>query len=314
MTVLTLVTSNPDAAAAAPQAFFQNRIFALALMAAGAALIVFGIILLFIPAKKGRSRKYTGEIAVFSRSVIGDRKYQQDYCLFPKNIMAEQVRKIGMLAAVCDGMGGMEGGERASRCCAETVYSGYYQIGATDNICALLKDLILEADKEVSNFTDESGRRLNSGTTVVAAVYLNSKIYWASVGDSRIYHWHNGELHQITRDHNLRLRLLKDLENGLISREQFDAAKQKEALISYVGKGRELIVDTGELDFPAGSDDVLILCSDGVYKTASEKTLCKILKETTEFEKVPAAVTDAAMAGGQSGKHDNISLIAIKRN
>ena len=90
--------------------------------------------------------------------------------------------------------------------------------------------------------------------------------------------------------------------------------KQKEALISYVGKGRELIVDTGELDFPAGSDDVLILCSDGVYKTASEKTLCKILKETTEFEKVPAAVTDAAMAGGQSGKHDNISLIAIKRN
>lgn len=305
----------------------KNRPAALGLMIAGILLIAIGFILLLtekktekkLGAARGARAAAPVDIELYSKSVIGDRSYQQDYCIIPKNIRDDRLKNVGTLAIVCDGMGGMEGGEQASRCCAEMVYGGYYQIGSTEDVCALLRGLIVEANKEVANFTAENGRKLNSGTTVVVAVYLHSKIYWASVGDSRIYLYHNGALTQITRDHNLGEKLRQDLENGLITKEQFDSAKQKEALVSYVGMGQSnslgqpMLIDTGELSFSEGSGDILILCSDGIYKTASYKTICKTIEQTKTVRDLPDALITAALTGGQAGKHDNISAIVMKR-
>ena len=64
-------------------------------------------------------------ITVTAESIIGDRKYQQDFFLFTPDTNSDAVKDSGMLAIVCDGMGGMEGGEIASRMCAELVYNGY---------------------------------------------------------------------------------------------------------------------------------------------------------------------------------------------
>lgn len=52
-------------------------------------------------------------ITVTAESIIGDRKYQQDFFLFTPDTNSEAVKDSGMLAIVCDGMGGMEGGEIA---------------------------------------------------------------------------------------------------------------------------------------------------------------------------------------------------------
>ena len=119
-------------------------------------------------------------ITVTAESIIGDRKYQQDFFLFTPDTNSEAVKDSGMLAIVCDGMGGMEGGEIASRMCAELVYNGYYQMGKVDDVCQVLKELVTAADDEVSAITDQSGRKLRSGTTAIAVVVRGSKAYWVS--------------------------------------------------------------------------------------------------------------------------------------
>ena len=252
------------------------------------------------------------DITVTAESIIGDRKYQQDYFLFTPDTNSEAVKDSGRLAIVCDGMGGMEGGEIASRMCAELVYNGYYQMGKVDDVCQVLKELVTAADAEVAELTDHNGRRLISGTTVAAAVIRDGKAYWVSVGDSRIYYAHNGQLEQLTRDHNFRLLLQERCDAGCITQEEVDNDRQREALISYVGKGGGLLIDTGAIELGEAENDMIVLCSDGLYKSVPEEDMRELMsRHAGNGQHLPWVLVHAAMASGRAVRNDNITVLAM---
>ena len=102
------------------------RLAGIILAAVGFVLIAAGIIYGLGGKKeaavyKTNKTNKTEDINVSAESIIGDRKYQQDFFLFTPDTDSEAVKDSGMLAIVCDGMGGMEGGEIASRRSAELV-------------------------------------------------------------------------------------------------------------------------------------------------------------------------------------------------
>lgn len=250
------------------------------------------------------------KLSIFADSQLGNRQIQQDYCTYAANLSPEQLR-MGTLGIVCDGMGGMEGGEMASQLCAGTMYNGFYQLGEVDDICTALKELVMAADDEVSRLKGADGRKLNCGTTVVAAVVRGGRAYWVSCGDSRIYHIHNGTARQITRDHNLKLKLMEAAAAGMMSMEEAQTHPQREALISYVGKGGDLIIDTGIIDFRPDSGDMLLLCSDGVYKVLSQLDVLNIALDCAdEPSRVAATLARTAIATGNV-KHDNTTVLAF---
>ena len=294
------------------------RLTGIILAAVGAVLIAAGIIYgrggKKEAAYKTNKTSRPEDVTVSAESIIGDRKYQQDFFLFTPDTDSEAVKDSGMLAIVCDGMGGMEGGEIASRMCAELVYNGYYQLGKVDDVCQTLRELVTAADAEVAALTDQNGRRLSSGTTVTAAVIRDGKVYWVSVGDSRIYFAHDGQLEQITRDHNFRLLLQEQCNAGYITQEEVETDGQKEALISYVGKGGNLLIDTGVIEFGTAKNDMILLCSDGLYKALPEEEIQRLmLQHAGNSLHLPKVLTRAAMAGGRPGKHDNITVLTISK-
>lgn len=257
----------------------------------------------------------TESFGVSAESVIGDRKYQQDFFMYASDTDSNAVKECGLLAIVCDGMGGMEGGEIASRMCAELIYNGYYQLGRDDDICKALRELVTAADAEVAALTDHNGRQLSSGTTVTAAVIRDGKAYWVSVGDSRIYYAHNGRLEQITRDHNFRLLLQERCDAGCITQEEVDTDGQREALISYIGKGGDLLIDTGVVELNDAENDVIVLCSDGLYKSLPEEDIRELMsRHAGNGPHLPWVLVNATMAGGRAGKHDNTTVLAIYKN
>lgn len=83
----------------------------------------------------------------------------------------------------------------------------------------------------ISQFPKEAGK--GSGTTLVAVIAENNRLYWASVGDSRIYILRGRDMIQVTRDHNYMLRLQQMVDNGQMTLQEAQAKKQKEALISF---------------------------------------------------------------------------------
>ena len=257
----------------------------------------------------------TGNFGISAESVIGDRKYQQDFFMFASDTDSAAVKECGLLAIVCDGMGGMEGGEVASRVCAEHVYNGYYQMGKVDDVCQTLRELVTAADAEVAVLTDRDGRRLSSGTTVAAVAVRDGMAYWASVGDSRIYFAHNGRLERITRDHNFRLLLQERCDAGCITQEEVDTDSQREALISYIGKGGDLLIDTGVFEFSEAGNDVIVLCSDGLYKSLPEEDMQElVMQHAGNGPHLPWVLVHAALTGGRAGKHDNITVLSIYKN
>ena len=286
---------------------------------AGFVLVLLGIVLTaagmlsrFRPVtSEPSSRSAKGsKVNIYSSSSIGGRQTQQDYCLSSNSIPAQLTRAAGMFGVVCDGMGGMEGGETASRMCSELMLSGYYQNGGSEDICQKLKELILAADRQVSKLTTADGRLLNCGTTVVAAAIRDRLIHWASAGDSRIYHVRGGTIQQITRDHNFRLTLTERYHAGYISLEEIERNPQKNALISFVGKGRNLLVDTGTLELDPTAGDLVIMCSDGLYKALRADEILAVTMQVANKSQLPDALISAALSNVQI-KHDNITVMVI---
>ncbi len=285
-------------------------------------LFVIGIVFLVLgtaaialnKSDSGRNCKNIGGVSVVAESLIGDRKYQQDYYMFPAGNRNSEELKAGVLAVVCDGMGGMENGEIASRTCAELVYNGFYQLGWMENICQVLTELVSAANKEISSLTSEDGKALNSGTTIVAVAVRDNKAYWVSAGDSRIYLFHDEHLEQLTRDHNFRVTLQERCSAGIITPEQMENDRLKDALISYVGRGEDIIIDTGIVNFNTSEGDILVLSSDGLYKYVSDGDIQRIIQRNTKQpEKLAKILAKYAMTGGTRGKHDNITVLVMSR-
>ena len=107
----------------------------------------------------------------------------------------------GHICAVTDGMGGYSGGEIASTYAVDEIkeyLSSLETIGQQD-----LCDAIIHANQRIVNRVACEERLAGMGTTAVVTAINGNQLYWASVGDSRLYVYRDGHLRQITTDHSM---------------------------------------------------------------------------------------------------------------
>ncbi len=207
-------------------------------------------------------------------------------------------------AVVCDGMGGVSGGQVASSICIEKVAEAIkrnYREGMTVNSA---KNLLVSSINAANAAVFEKG--LNTpglkgmGTTVVAVIILGDIAVIAHVGDSRAY-LINEEIKPITKDHSY-VQLLVDM--GKISPEE--ACNHPDSNIITRAVGIENFVDV-EIDIvDITLKDKLLLCTDGLNGYVDDET---ILKTINEFKDSSAEklVETANMAGG----HDNVTVVLL---
>src|SRR5579872_710956 len=107
----------------------------------------------------------------------------------------------GVLLVVADGMGGYEGGQEASRLAVETVKETYAGNLAEDPQTLLFKGL-REAHARIVKYAAAHPGLRGMGTTCTAVAVVGRNLYFAHVGDSRLYRIRNGEITRLTRDHS----------------------------------------------------------------------------------------------------------------
>ncbi len=236
---------------------------------------------------------------------IGTRKYQQDAFF----VSAPAFEKPAVLAVLCDGMGGMDSGELAS---GEVVlhYAKLLQdFDEQDDIPKLLLKVTYSANDVMHEKFLSKGKE--AGTTLVCACIKQDKLYWVSVGDSRIYLVRNGEIARLTKDHNYALQLQKKVESGEITQQAADTNPQKEALVSYLGAPSLELIDLSSSPFTLMPNDVIMLCSDGVTKSLDDEEILNILSEKlTLKESVHRLVISAVDAGFNA--QDNTTSVLLR--
>lgn len=247
---------------------------------------------------------------VACHTVVGTRQYQQDsVCVDTLQINGRKE----YVAAVFDGMGGMDDGEKASRLCAELFPKAIGEVDKWNSMPKFFTKFISALDDKVSSFCDAQGNALESGTTIVAAAVSENELYWASAGDSRIYLFSNGSLSCLTRDHNYALSLKHMVERGEITQERANQEERPDALISYIGIGGISIIDVNSRPVSLSKGDIVMLCSDGVCKLINDEYIEEVImknKSKSPISVARAIIDETCLRRVKS--QDNTTVAIIK--
>lgn len=240
-------------------------------------------------------------------SIIGTRKYQQD------SIYGKVYQNMRALAVICDGMGGMNGGEIASKTAVDTLVHDFNRDINISNIPDFFKKEAIKLDECVTELEDEYGNPLGGGSTIVSIIANGNELYWLSVGDSRIYIIRNHEIKAVNQDHNFRMQLDAMLAAGKITAEEYKQEEhQAEALISFLGIGGLSLMETNVKPFTLKMNDIVLLCSDGLYKRLSNKEILKIIEDNSyDMQKAAVTLTDIVMQKTERNQ-DNTSVALLK--
>ncbi|MCD8082480.1 MAG: serine/threonine-protein phosphatase [Clostridiales bacterium] len=241
-------------------------------------------------------------------SILGTRKYQQDSAYY--YIDSEQV-----LAVVCDGMGGLEGGERASQTAIRQMIQDFHRKPKHAPMPDFFTGEAQRMDQAVVSLKGSTGKPLGAGTTLVAASFQDDQMYWVSVGDSMIYLIRGTQIRPLNEEHNYRLLLKRSLDAGTISRAQFDreaATPQADALISFLGMNHVQYIDFNRNPLKLEAGDIVVLCSDGIYKSLNESQVWAMATDN-DIDMTIAAdrLTDMAMERRLRGQ-DNTTAILVR--
>ena len=213
------------------------------------------------------------------------------------------------LLIVADGVGGQAHGQEASRLAAQSLAtfvpgSLSSQQMQPEAILPLLTAGVQYANQLLYQHNRE--QRDHMGTTMTAALVMDTTAYIAQVGDSRLYLYRPPTgLVQITRDHSLVARLV---EAGIIEAEGIYTHPLRNRIYRSLGEKATVEVDVEAVPLAAG--DLLLLCSDGLWEMVRDQQLAAILSTSRRHpSKTARALVQAALAGGGE---DNVSVIVAQ--
>ena len=228
---------------------------------------------------------------------------EDNYCYWESPDDEEFARK-GRLAAVADGMGGYEGGQEASRIAVEVVQEIYSSAPAGDPNRALVNAL-QEAHRRILHHAVKNPELHGMGTTCTVIVLLENQLYFAHVGDSRLYLVREGKLARLTSDHSYVGRLV---EHGIISPEDAEKHPQRHILTSALGAGSEIVPEVADKPIPLQSGDVLVLCTDGLWAVVGDA----LVQAAVAAKRLSDACQDLVDRARKLGGPDNITLQILR--
>lgn len=216
----------------------------------------------------------------------------------------EDFRRKGRLAIVADGMGGYEGGQEASRLAVETVRYVYDNDFGDDPQSTLIIAL-QSAHEIIQRYAFEHPQFSGMGTTCTALAIVDHNLFFAHIGDSRLYLIRGENTRRLTRDHSYVGRLV---ENGIVRSEDAESHPQRHILTAALGSGNEIVPDAPEQSIPLQNGDLLILCTDGLWSVIGENELARIAHSSAPAEACRKLVRAALQRGGP----DNITVCVLR--
>ena len=218
----------------------------------------------------------------------------------------------GALFAVADGMGGHARGEVASRLAVEVLFTTFYTApgepaerfrrAMTTANTAVRRAGILAAPEKAGENADAAPLP-PMGTTLVAALVLETSVLFGNVGDSRAYLLQNGNLEQVSRDHTY---FAEEIRRGLVTKEAAAVLPFRHLITRSMGARDEIEVDFFWRPWPAGS--TLLLATDGLHGVVDELNMATILAS-----QLPAvAVRHLVDAANEAGGPDNVTALVVR--
>lgn len=239
------------------------------------------------------------------------------------NFMLRKYTEKTTLCVVCDGMGGVKGGEEASKIAAEAfvrtvdqfiipcLKNRDKQVSTSDIKRALARGVDI-ANEKVYLRAKQSQDHKGMGTTLVGALIIDKVVFAINVGDSRLYSMKGSTIRQISKDHSY-VQYLIDM--GQMTREEAEHSSQKNIITRAVGTDIHVEGDIYMNKLEEGS--YLLFCSDGLTNMVDDATICDIVSNERDSSKLDQVGLDLKVrrlidTANQNGGYDNITAILVR--
>lgn len=232
---------------------------------------------------------------------IGARPYQEDS-------LGVDTLKDGVLAVVADGMGGLSGGDRVSQKIVYTMLE-YGKKLPSEQMDGVLETMVNGVNQEVNRMLGPDGL-YKSGSTLLAVLIRNQQFQWITVGDSRIYYYHQGKLSQLNQEHNVGQDMLIKATRGELSFEDARNAPKKGRVTSFIGMGTLKYVDKSCRSIKLVAGDRLLLMTDGVFNALPDQTILSVLANYPDVQMEATKLEQLVLQAGHP-KQDNFTAIIL---
>ncbi|MBD3267792.1 hypothetical protein GF373_14070 [bacterium] len=249
---------------------------------------------------------------VCAKTTVGRRRENQDTYFY--EIFDGPRGCLHAVAAVCDGMGGHEGGQTASRLAVEAIET---RLGAIPDDPAQIDSWVTETLQSIQTVLTQAAQANpaleDMGTTLVMSLIGEETVWIVNIGDSRAYSISSEKAELLTRDHS---SLQEALDQGMYTMEDIQSNEvlrsMSSAITRYVGPQANFPPDI--YHFPRWAGGWLLLCSDGLTGNVSdliisEYELWKYVHGTDRIESAAEALVDLAY---QNGSSDNITVVLLE--
>lgn len=208
-----------------------------------------------------------------------------------------------LLLVLCDGMGGVEGGEIASQLAVKAI--GEYFKKKFKEPISFFKNSVKFANEVILKRSSQKSHLAEMGTTLVALLFNGKEVYYAHVGDSRLYLFRNKQLKQLTHDHTYVGELVK---RGVLNNNQAKNHQYKNRISRCIGYlNSEPEISTSAI--PVEEGDIFLLCSDGLTDMVSDEKIAEILSSYRSLDNISQKLVNEA---NKNGGRDNITIQLLK--
>jgi protein phosphatase len=256
---------------------------------------------------------YQRSYQIFTATDTGPtREHNEDAC-YP--VSAERTKAQEALTLVCDGIGGQEGGEIASRLAIDTLVDHLSKIILTasskkeTNYSQAIEQAIRESNNLISQRNDSENRqeRQRMGTTLVMGLSAHHEMYLAHVGDSRIYWITPDSCHQVTTDDDLASR---EVRLGYLLHRDAVQYPNAGALVQALGMSDANALHPNVQRWIIDEDSIFLLCSDGLsdYDRVDQywqQEIVPLLQREKEIEAVGDRLIELS---NRKNGHDNVTI------
>lgn len=216
----------------------------------------------------------------------------------------KKVGNLPNLYIVADGMGGHKAGDYASAH-AVSWFVDYVRECTYVNPITIMKTGIAKVNNMLLEMSSAHSELRGMGTTFVAAVIVENKMYVANIGDSRLYVIRQGETKQITLDHSLVEELIR---TGQLDRRKVRFHPEKNIITRALGTSKEAIPDFFEVELQPG--EKVLLCSDGLTNMVEDDEIGNIIMGQQFVDRICEQLIDRA---NYYGGKDNIGVVVIEQ-
>jgi serine/threonine protein phosphatase PrpC len=216
-----------------------------------------------------------------------------------------------VMACVIDGVGGYEGGEVAAGIARQSILE-YFSVPSGE-ITTMLKESLSVANQQIyaAKLQNPANESMACVLTLAIVDHKNNKLFYAHVGDTRMYLFRDASLVKITKDHSF-IGFLED--SGKMTEAAAMAHPKRNEINKALGFDPQFpatgdYVEVGESPFLPG--DVIMLCSDGLTDMISNSKMAAILSTSKSLEAKTKELVDAA---NEAGGKDNITVVLVQNN